>query len=132
MRFEKVLTYGMIVMYDVYFYITSKENTRRIINNWMNMIIKSFVSAASRPLGCFSTVAGKKTLILCLKIFFFRNLRRLVHAMILKSPPGEWMPGLLRLERSNIEWTGVYKVSFFRIINLRILNQELQSSKTDP
>ena len=28
----------------------------------------------------------------------FRNLRRLVHAMILKSPPGEWMPGLIRLD----------------------------------
>ena len=28
-------------------------------------------------------------------IFFIRNLKRLVHAMILKRPPGEWL-GILR------------------------------------
>ena len=64
-----------------------------VTNSLKNLI--TFFSVDFRQLGCFSTAEGNLFLFTA---FLFRNLRRLVHAMILKGPSGDWMPGLLRLQ----------------------------------
>ena len=52
------------------------------------------ILVSSKQLGCYFIVEGDYLLIFS---YFPRNLKRLVHAMILKRPPGEWL-GIIRFE----------------------------------
>ena len=58
---------------------------------------KSLLLENFKPRGCYFIAEGEYILLYLILFCNYRNLKRLVHAMILKRPPGEWL-GIIRFE----------------------------------